>query len=261
MRFRVARSVVTIAAVALCAATARPASADFIFFTNDQVGFLAAQTSSGNTPLGTETFDQSTATPGNVTVFNDPLTQGVPNGPFPTGLMQPFTIQSNTLAGGATSPSPQGFQGLVNFAEGGGGNTSDVVLANDTPDSLDFIFNRVTNIAGVGFNTISIFDASLLQIQVFDLDDVLRGTTMINGNPQGTNFIGIQATGDDRIGRINIFSTTFGDSQQEGGDNIQLFQANVAAVPEPSTWAMMIIGVIGLVIAAQRRKTTERVWA
>ncbi len=108
MKNRLGGLLVGAALAMMACGQAKPAKADIIFFANDAAGFVAAQTASGNTTLGTETFEQSTVAPGTFAVFDDPLTQGVPNGPFPTGLTVPMTIQSNVLGGAATSPSPGG---------------------------------------------------------------------------------------------------------------------------------------------------------
>lgn len=63
----------------------------------------------------------------------------------------------------------------------------------------------------------------------------------------GTNFSGVAASS----GTLNLF---YFDSNK--GDNSEFITANVSAVPEPTTWAMMLIGFAGLAFASSRRTRT-----
>ena len=182
----------------------------------------------------------------------------MPNGPFLAGLTQPITIQSNSLRGGANVPSPG--TGLAAATAGSsGGVTSDVIFTAASSDSLDLILNSAPRLGGVSFNPLnSNFSGNAaagntLQVQVFDLNQMLLGTTSVVANPQGTNFFGIQATGTDTIGRINLFNLSLAGVESAGVDNVSLFQAAVTPVPEPSTYVMFAIGLLTLA-ALQRRK-------
>lgn len=61
----------------------------------------------------------------------------------------------------------------------------------------------------------------------------------------GTNFSGAAAN----AGTLKLF---YWDSNF--GDNTQSVVANVSAVPEPATWAMMLIGFAGLGMMSRRRR-------
>ena len=62
----------------------------------------------------------------------------------------------------------------------------------------------------------------------------------------GTHFSGpANATGE----------LTFYYWDSNNGDNTQFVNANISAVPEPSTWAMMILGFAGVGFMAYRRRT------
>ena len=235
-------------AIAVFAFAALPANAATIFFANDAAGFAAAM--AGNTSLGTEDFEGSILGPGTVVGVDDPLTQGIANGPYPAGLSLPLAVQSNLLGGAAATTSPRGAAGLAAASAGSNGATSDVVVANFFVDSLDLIFAPGDQISGVGLNTIALGGAGSVNIQVYDTLNNLLGSTTIAGDAAGTNFLGIQTTGGDLIGRINIFSTS---SAAEGADNVQLFTANV---PEPGTLALVIAGLLGR--AAVRRRKANR---
>jgi len=53
-----------------------------------------------------------------------------------------------------------------------------------------------------------------------------------------------------------FFTGTKDPSNPSGNDNGKAGQFTVAAVPEPSTWAMMILGFVGLGFMASRRKSS-----
>ena len=59
---------------------------------------------------------------GNVAI-NDPLTPGVANGPFTSGLDHPITLQSNMSGGNPASPNPRGTSGLRLWNSGSGSDS------------------------------------------------------------------------------------------------------------------------------------------
>lgn len=246
----------SVAALTLCAAA--DVQAGVIFFPNDFAGFTAAMTADGNTLLGTETFEESTLPPASSVGMDDPLTQGVPNGPYPAGLLEPMTVQSNLSGFAAVAPNPRGSDGLVALSAGSFGSTSDVVVANFFSDSLDWIFSAATQLAGLGFNTLNFRFAATLEIEVYDTANVLLGATTIGGDPGGTNFLGIEATGGDLIGRVNIFSTGSTGSNFEGGDNAMLFQAGAQQVPEPGTLLLVVVAGASMGLLRRYRRPSIR---
>jgi hypothetical protein len=177
-------------------------------------------------PKGEEDFEESTQASGTFSILNDPLSPGVPNGPFLAGLSQPnMLVQSNTLGGSATLPSPRGAAGL--YTEAAGGLFGDVVLANTLEDSLDLIFLDEDKCA-VGFDTLTLGAAASVQISVFDA----TGGLITQGNVAPGSFFGIVLLEPHAtfIGRINIFGITAGLGVREGADNISLF----VEVPAPA---------------------------
>jgi PEP-CTERM motif-containing protein len=64
-------------------------------------------------------------------------------------------------------------------------------------------------------------------------------------------FMGVADNTND-IGYITLARTGDTSGDVVGIDNIE--SGTIAAVPEPSTWAMMILGFLGLGYMAHRRK-------
>jgi hypothetical protein len=174
--------------------------------------------------------------------FDDPLTRGVANGPFPNGLTAPITVQSNLSNGQPNTPNPHGIQGLAAVEFGSGfGETSDIVVANYFVDSFDIIMqdNFVT---AVGFNTIDIFGGGSVEIGVYGLNNEHLGTFSQSADAGGSNFFGFIDAGG--IGRINVWSTAGG---AEGADNISIW----SRIPAPG--AASLLGLGGLVAGRRRR--------
>lgn len=98
--------------------------------------------------------------------------------------------------------------------------------------------------------------------------ELLAGQTYVVGAEGGADYTGFNAVAvfDPRISYITDLYTANGgansplveptttESSPYGwfGGNVEL--SNVSAVPEPSTWAMMILGFLGLGFMAYRRK-------
>ena len=103
------------------------------------------------------------------------------------------------------------------LSAGFAGAVSDVVLADIAPDSLDLIFTDEKS--GVGFNTITLFGGTSVEVRVYSTTNVFLGMMTTPANAAGTNFIGVWS--QDTIGRINIFDPGGG---AKGADNIQAWE-------------------------------------
>jgi hypothetical protein len=227
--------------------TAGAASAQVSFFVNNQAGFNAAV--SGRTAIGTETFEQSTIGPDDAQSANDPLTQGVANTTFPTGLIQPLTIQSNLNGANPATTNPRGTDGLAVFGPFPFfGVPTKVVYSNFDVDSTDYIFS-ITGVSAVGFNPANVFAAGTMTVTVFNAANVQIGQTTVPSNPEQTNHFGVLTTDGSAIGRINLFIT----GEFEGADNIALF-ATTSAIPEPTTLALAGVAGTGVLYWSRRRR-------
>lgn len=206
----------------------------------DQASFQAA--ASANNQLDCiEDFENTT--PGYFALgIPEPLTQGVPNPPYPNGLRCPVSVYSNLMGDGGNTMQPRGgIQPLAAFEGGNGFSATDSVIANYFVDGLDIVMLG-TNVTAVGFNPMVYSGSDTLQIKIFDLGNNLLGTFQSPGNQNETDYFGfISAHG---IGRINIFGL---GGNAEGGDNIELW----TAIPTPG--AAALLGMGGLVATRRRR--------
>jgi hypothetical protein len=230
---------------------AAPLQAAIVFYA-DQAAFTAAMAASGSTFIGTETFEENTAVSGSL--VRGPLTQGVARDVFPSGLLQPMTV--HVLEPTFVVPSQSGRGRLLLVPAGERGNLTDVLVAAIPGDALDWLFGSPLD--GVGFNPISVDQNATLEIEVYNASGVLLASTTTSADPAGATFLGIQATGGDRIGRINFFSTAT-VAPLEGGDNATLFQIGgvPAPVPEPTPIALLALG-LAAIAASRRRVVTSR---
>lgn len=223
-------------AVVLLAMLPAAALGEIMWFDNE-AEFVGFNNSVGRVFGGIETLEENTAT-SDFLGFDDPLSPGVPQGPFPNGLegVGNMIVQANTLGNGQVPsmrfPSPNG---LVHVSAAAGfGNESDMVLANQFVDGFDMIFPGADTIA-VGFESMSLLGGSTISIEVFGPDL----TTLIgnmNASAEPNTFVGISS--DIPIGRINFYD--FGNGA-EGADNIQVW-----FVPEPASLGLLVLGGLGV---------------
>ncbi|MEO7411428.1 MAG: PEPxxWA-CTERM sorting domain-containing protein, partial [Sphingomicrobium sp.] len=75
------------------------------------------------------------------------------------------------------------------------------------------------------------------------------GNVPDSGNPSYGNVSAFYLWDSADVGSINLTNT-------QGYSNAVLYQGAIAAVPEPSTWAMMLIGFGGVGVAMRRRRRT-----
>lgn len=220
------------------------AQADIVFFVNDQTGFNNATNSL--TFLGIEDFESSTLTSGQVLGVDDPLAPGVPNGPLPMGTNPAIglTIQSNTLAGNATTTSPFGVIGLATYADGFGSSPTDQLTTQFMTHSLDLLFEPGTE--AVEFLPLFVDGSGNplltgpIEIEVYDSTNTFLDSILVSDVSffLTDKTVGIVATNGMDIGRINLYD---GNSVQhwQGVDEISVFRSQ--AVPEPGSAVVAMV--------------------
>lgn len=105
-------------------------------------------------------------------------------------------------------------------------------------DNVSGIFGGVSGLASISFGTNLIAD--------LNINGTALGFTQLSGNGPDL-FTGNPADPFFTLGSFNLSNPFF-------GQNDVLTISAVAAVPEPSTWAMMILGFAGVGFMTYRRK-------
>lgn len=128
---------------------------------------------------------------------------------------------------------------------------------------------RIADTAGDGFNLLSwsMANSSLgFLANVFNINDLtatLANITVVTNlqtvvfsnqaiSTNGNNFFSLQSSGGEIIQSVSVAAVNglFSDVRQERLGDITA----IAAVPEPTTWAMMVLGFAGVGFMAYRRK-------
>lgn len=226
----------------LCASCLPVAGLADVTFFSDLLSFEFFNSTHGYVlGVGTETFEENSMGSGEMANCDDPLVQGVANGPFPTGLDHALTIQSNTLGGAPSEPSPRGDEGLLAMSEGVGyGEVSDIVLSAYGDDSLDIIL-PAGDFRSVSFNVLTLF-GDPVEVRVYDRNDNLIGQADTQAKPWGI-FLGLGVEpGAPALGRINLYAP---QHDWEGADNVDVFY-----VPEPGS----LVALLAAGLALSRRR-------
>jgi PEP-CTERM motif len=99
------------------------------------------------------------------------------------------------------------------------------------------------------------FEYELLSLGVI----VATGSVVNPGNPM--SYLGFDGGGFDTILIQNLHGGTTFDPHGDNAVALDSISAIAAAVPEPSTWAMMILGFAGVGFMAYRRKSKPALMA
>ncbi len=221
----------------------------FYFTTNDFASAASSLILSG-------TEDWSSAGNAPATSLSDPLSPGVPNGPFANGssVGAGVQVQSNALGDNPTNTAPghglyyapAGFVGVS-----GNVQPSDQVSANAPNDGFDMIFQSPggSTPKAVTFSPMyyelgggggdagylpNVSGSADLTIRVYNQNNAFLGSATVS-NVQDcleNAYLGITTTGGDTLGRVNVWATS---TDTSGADNIAVY---ADAAPSPTLHAL-----------------------
>ena len=150
-----------------------------------------------------------------------------------------------------------------NYWHGPLGNSNWIVPTRNGPAvSLDpnrdgfYLYSQLFTVApGTTISGQFLTDNSVTNISLFDVDK-FKLSTIYNGAGEGnfvtpTSFSLGSLTGDHYI--LSFLVDNF---RQNGGNPSGLDVSFSTAVPEPSTWAMMLLGFLGICFVAFRRRSS-----
>jgi len=182
-----------------------------------------------------------------------------------------FDLTSDHCTGGCgTAPF-----GTVDVTQVGTGVHFVVDLANGPPNAVGWAQTGAADFQLFKFNATGVVLTDISVIQTFAGQTLAGQTGAFNGDGTGTfsfgiacitcgnGNLGISSNVDFTIANATIADVTVANalgnifvadifSGQTG--NTGPVDAHVGAVPEPSTWAMMILGFLGIGFVAYRRK-------
>ena len=216
-----ARRILNSATVAAAALFAFSAPVHAVVFLNDQAGYDAA----APTAALIEDFEAT-------------------GQPLDTQIYAGFSNNGISYLGLAGSPAPNVFiasAGYVNFGAGVGTTTSKILVANGDES---FVVSFASAVSAFGF------DAYFNGLGPTTLM-VFNGVTLLDSltTPGTFDFQGhLGVTG---VGPITSFTwvTSNGGQLNTGIDNLTTAQP----IPEPETWALMLLGLAGLSRLSRRR--------
>lgn len=180
------------------------------------------------------------------TIVYNPGTFGAPNG---------FTL-INTFDTAADQAAVSG-SGFI-FQTGSNGQGA-ALPGNNTPylsvlgnGAATINFSQVVRSLAFDFSTLDTYNMLTVNFSTGPSDMVSGDDFLAAGAPNGATSGSFRVNGDGRL----ITSITLGSTS----NSFEVDNLSISAVPEASTWAMMIVG-FGLVGSAMRRRTTARVSA
>jgi len=160
-----------------------------------------------------------------------------------SGTLVTFT---GTTVGGGTTIMANGGQARIEGALNTATQNPNDTLALST---LSFSLANNHTFNNLEFN---VFGGGATAVSFLLTDNLGNPFSFLNeGLKNGSNFFGFQGINGESIASITMsFNSTGIDDVRQ----IRLDETVTAAVPEPSTWAMLILGFLGVGFMAYRRK-------
>jgi PEP-CTERM motif-containing protein len=179
----------------------------------------------------------------------------------------------NSLPASTVNPAPSSFT-IGNWAFSNGSPTVQVNVGGSGNGAQPFgTSGNYLSVLGGGSENVS-FAAPLSSFSFFwgsidTYNTITINTTAGNQTFTGTDIAtmfaadGIQANGCQVLTNCNRYFTFAGNGDQITGFSMSSSSnsfeiTNISAVPEPATWAMMILGFLGVGFMAYRRKPSAR---
>ena len=175
-------------------------------------------------------------------------TNGVSTGNLFEGVGRPTTrIFEGSFNLSTTSKAVDGLS--TNFAANRGADALDVIGRGDIVFSTAAAMDGDVRAFDVVFNFDNpfLYDPSAGNL-LLDINDFSGGSVFSNGTPLDAQF-----TPGDSVSNLYVTNSNTNDGRTSTKGYITKFGAGVAAVPEPATWAMMLVG-FGLIGGTLRRR-------
>jgi PEP-CTERM motif len=139
-----------------------------------------------------------------------------------------------------------------------------VLTATSGPESGSGSFTVITPTSSTSFDTVANGQLTAMTFMIDGMTFNLLNSTSAGvgfnntgpGTPEIINNISYTGQNDSFLFQLSTggFRYTFTDTANSSLSSSGTIEATISAVPEPSTWAMMILGFCGLGFMAYRRK-------
>ena len=147
---------------------------------------------------------------------------------------------------------------------GGGSGQAGVIASDGVINDVTFqILNGTSNL--ITFNLVPLngsstgINAASVTVTYLGAISQVPKTTTFALSPTGNNFFGIQADGGDLLTGLT-FNFSPATSGVQALEQVRLNVTQAAAVPEPSTWMLMLLGMAAVGFTMRRKeKQTLRV--
>ena len=153
----------------------------------------------------------------------------------------PLVYPAVTIHDGANSGQVMDGSGWQND------QTSGQNLFGTTSGTINFDFS--SPVSGLAFDLINGTDASRFTVSVFGTGDVLLDSQIVS--------LGSWFTQSGNVGHVSFADSGITNAVITGNNDfaVDTINFNVSGVPEPSTWAMMLLGFGAIGFATRRRRT------
>jgi len=167
---------------------------------------------------------------------------------------------SHTYSGGGLSVTANGLgpTGAIDlFGKNNGGDESGVGIANDPTGDHEIWGDATTpNFGAIVLNVSDLLAHNVSGAQFF-MGSTTNGESWIVWDNSGGGFAQV-LTGADELTWHNLpdwgSATEYAFSAGGAGQNVLLGGISLTALPEPATWAMMLLGFGAIGVALRRRK-------
>lgn len=194
---------------------------------------------------------------GNVRTFS-----GTSAGQTITVTASGWSIQGSQVTSGYLGAYSNGL-GVTNRSEGNGGNNTHTIDNNASTDFVLFQFSNPVdllsaNLRKYGDTDVTFMALSNLPTHAMTLSSFLTSIGSSSNNlGDSSNRLALEGTAV--ISNIWAVSARYGANDTNDSFKLRTINVNAApAVPEPATWAMMLLGFFGIG-AVMRRKRSEKV--
>jgi hypothetical protein len=198
------------------------------------------------------------------------------NGPIAGNTVGPQSTSNPCVICGTTAQNPVGF-GYNNFTETGAissynmWSTTPTATVADGVKGTPYTVGQITSFVGSSFNVaidVNTTHEAGETLQLFEVWDTTTNTLLYN-YVGPTNIGAVQNNGNgyadwtlNTVSLAGLQSTdgilfhAYWTGASDGSESFFLLSTpTVGGVPEPSTWAMMILGFMGVGFMAYRRKS------